>query len=141
MKQVSAKLHVSTQVTAVDLAKAKAAGVTAIINNRPDGEEPGQPSAAENAAAAADLGLGYSHIPVAPGQYSLDEVRAFQAAMTAADGPVLAHCKTGTRSASLYAIGEALDGRMSRDDILSLGQLLGLDLAGAVRWLDANANN
>lgn len=141
MKQVSAKLHVSTQVTAADLAKAKAAGVTAIINNRPDGEEPGQPSAAENAAAAADLGLGYSHIPVAPGQYSLDEVRAFQAAMSAADGPVLAHCKTGTRSASLYAIGEALDGRMSRDDILSLGQSLGLDLAGAVRWLDANANN
>lgn len=141
MKQVSAKLHVSTQVTAADLAKAKAAGVTAIINNRPDGEEPGQPSAAENAAAAADFGLGYSHIPVAPGQYSLDEVRAFQAAMTAADGPVLAHCKTGTRSASLYAIGEALDGRMSRDDILSLGQSLGLDLAGAVRWLDANANN
>lgn len=141
MKQVSAKLHVSTQVTVADLAKAKAAGVTAIINNRPDGEEPGQPSAAENAAAAADLGLGYSHIPVAPGQYSLDEVRAFQAAMTAADGPVLAHCKTGTRSASLYAIGEALDGRMSRDDILSLGQSLGLDLAGAVRWLDANADS
>lgn len=141
MKQVSAKLHVSTQGTVADLAKAKAAGVTAIINNRPDGEEPGQPSAAENAAAAADLGLGYSHIPVAPGQYALDEVRAFQAAMTAADGPVLAHCKTGTRSASLYAIGEALDGRMSRDDILSLGQSLGLDLAGAVRWLDANANN
>lgn len=141
MKQVSARLHVATQATAADLAKAKAAGVTAIINNRPDGEEPGQPRAAENAAAAADLGLGYSHIPVAPGQYSLDEVRAFQAAMTAADGPVLAHCKTGTRSASLYAIGEALDGRMSRDDILSLGQSLGLDLAGAVRWLDANTNN
>jgi len=55
------------------------------------------------------------------------------------DGPVLAHCKSGIRSASLYAIGEVLAGRMGRDEVVPLGRTLGLDLAGAARWLDANA--
>src|SRR5690606_7705007 len=106
----------------------------------PDGEEPGQPSAASNAAIAAELGLDYTHIPAAPGQYSLEQVRALQAAIAAADGPVLAHCKTGTRAASLFAIGEVLGGRMSKDDVAALGQSIGLDLSGAARWLDANAS-
>jgi uncharacterized protein (TIGR01244 family) len=51
---------------------------------------------------------------------------------------VLAHCKTGTRSATLYAIGEVLDGRMERDEVIPLGQSVGLDLSGAVKWLDAH---
>jgi len=141
MKQVSDKLFVSPQVTQTELVQAKAAGISAIINNRPEDEEPGQPSAASNAASAAELGLGYTHIPVAQGQYSLERVRAFQAAIAAAEGPVLAHCKTGTRSASLYAIDEVLVGRMTKDDVAALGQSIGLNLSGAVRWLDANASN
>ena len=141
MKQVSDKLFVSPQVTRAELMQAQAAGIAAIVNNRPDGEEPGQPSAASNAAIAAELELGYTHIPVAPGQYSLEQVRALQAAIAAAEGPVLAHCKTGTRSASLYAIGKVLDGRMTKEDVTALGQSIGLDLSGAVRWLDANASN
>lgn len=141
MKQVSNKLFVSPQVTRTELVSAKAAGIAAIINNRPDGEEPGQPSAASNAAIADELGLGYTHIPVAPGQYSHEQVRAFEAAMEAAEGPVLAHCKSGTRAASLYAIGEVLGGRMTKDDVTALGQSIGLDLSGAVRWLNTSASN
>jgi len=102
MKQVSNKLFVSPQVTRTEFVQARAAGIAAIINNRPDREEPGQPSAASNSAIAAELGLGYTHIPVVPGQYSLEQVRAFQAAIAAAEGPVLAHCKSGTaRPASM----------------------------------------
>lgn len=141
MKQVSDKLFVSPQVTRAELIEAKAAGIAAIVNNRPDGEESGQPTAASNAAIAAELGLGYTHIRVAPGQYSLAQVRAFEAALATAEGPVLAHCKSGTRAASLYAIGEVLGGRMTKDDVTPLGQSIGLDLSGAVRWLDANASN
>lgn len=138
MKQVSDKLFIAPQLTAGDIRAAKAAGIAAIVNNRPDGEEAGQPTSEENRRIAQAEGLGYTHIPVVPGQVTRDHVKDFQAAVDQADGPVLAHCKTGTRSATLYAIGEVLEGRMSKDEVMPLGQRLGTDLSGAVKWLDAN---
>lgn len=139
MKQISEKLHIRSQVTADDIRQAKANGFAAIINNRPDNEEPGQPRAADNRAVAESEGLSYSHIPIVPGQVSEAQVRAFQKALSEAGGPVLAHCKSGTRSATLYAIGEVLDGRMEREELIPFGQSVGLDLSGAVKWLDAHS--
>ena len=139
MKKISDRLYVGPQLTAEDITRAKSHGFAAIINNRPDGEEPGQPTAAENKSVANREGLGYSHIPVVPGHVSEDQVRTFQKALSEADGPVLAHCKTGTRSATLYAIGEVLDGRMEKNEVLPFGQSVGLDLSGAVKWLDAQS--
>ncbi len=138
MKQISDKLYVGPQLGADDIRQAKANGFAAIINNRPDGEEPGQPRAAENGAVAESEGLGYSHIPVMPGQVSEGQVRAFQKALSEAGGPVLAHCKTGARSATLYAIGEVLDGRMRKDEMVQLGHSLSLDISDAVKWLDGH---
>lgn len=138
MKQISDRLFVGPQLTAEDIRLAKSQGFTAIINNRPDGEEPGQPSALDNRAVAESKQIAYTHIPVTVGQISESQVRAFQEALSQADGPVLAHCKTGTRSATLYAIGEVLDGHMNKDKLIPLGQSVGLDLSGAVKWLDAN---
>ena len=138
MKQISDRLYVGPQLTAEDIRHAKSQAFAAIVNNRPDGEEPGQPSAAENRSVAEDAQLAYTHIPVTAGQIDETQVRAFQEALSQANGPVLAHCKTGTRSAMLYAIGEVLDGRMSKDRVIPFGQSAGLDLSGAVRWLDAH---
>lgn len=138
MKQVTDKLFIAPQLTADDIRAAKAKGIAAIVNNRPDGEEAGQPNASENRRVAEAEGLSYTHVPVVPGQVTKGHVADFQAALARADGPVLAHCKTGTRSATLYAIGEVLDGRMARGEVVPLGQRLGVDLSGAVKWLDAN---
>lgn len=140
MKRVTDRLFVAPQLDAGDIRDARAEGITAIINNRPDGEEPGQPSAEENRAVAETEGLAYTHIPIVPGQITEEQVRTFQKAVAAAEGPVLAHCKTGTRSATLHAIGEVLDGRMRKDEIAPLGRELGLDLSGAVKWLDAKGH-
>lgn len=136
MKQISDRLYVASQLSADDIRQARSKGFAAIINNRPDREEPGQPTAAENRVVAESEGLGYSHIPVVPGQLDENQVRAFQQALSEAGGPVLAHCKTGTRAALLYVIGEVLDGRMSKDEVAPFGRSLGLDLSGAVKWLD-----
>ncbi len=139
MNRVTDKLSVRPQVTAGDIRMAKANGFAAIINNRPDDEEPGQPSAADNRAVAGAEVLGYTHIPVVTGKISETQIRAFQDALSKTEGPVLAHCKTGIRSATLYVLGEVLDGRMRKDDVAPLGTRLGLDLTGAVTWLDTNA--
>ena len=100
--QVTPDFATSPQLTPDEVAEAKAAGFAAIINNRPDGEEPGQPPSRDIAAAAHACGLGYAHIPVVPGQITDEAAAAFAKALNAADGPVLAFCRSGKRAAALF---------------------------------------
>jgi uncharacterized protein (TIGR01244 family) len=139
MKKVTDKLWISPQPTLADLEAAHNAGIKRIVNNRPDDEEPGQMSATTAAAKAAELGMDYVHIPIVPGQITPEKVRSFQQALAEAPGPVLAHCKSGTRSLTLWTIGEVLDGRLAIDEIDDLARRMGVDLAGARNWLRASA--
>ena len=66
---------------------------------------------------------------------SESDVRHFQSVVAGASGPVFVHCRSGTRSANLWAIGEVLDGRLMIDDLGPLSQQIGLDLRGAEGWL------
>jgi len=88
-----------------DVAAAQAAGVVAVVNNRPDGEEPGQPTSAQIESAVRAAGLDYHHIPVAGG-IGPDQVAAMAAAMDSAmeRGKLLAFCRSGTRSTWLWAM-------------------------------------
>ena len=87
-----------------DMAEAAAAGVKTIINNRPDGEESGQPTGADIEAAAKAAGLAYQYIPVAAG-FSEAQVEAMAEALL--QGPALAFCRSGTRSTYLWALARA----------------------------------
>jgi len=130
-RRVTEDFATAPQISVADVAEAKRQGFAAIVCNRPDGEDPGQPAAAEIAAAAAAAGLTYAHIPVrgAPGPA---EVEAMRQAVDAADGPVLAYCRSGTRSITTWAIGQAMSGARSRGDLVSLGRAAGYDLSGAL---------
>jgi uncharacterized protein (TIGR01244 family) len=138
MKQVTDKFWVAPQISQADIDDAAAHGIRTIINNRPDGEDPGQPAAAAHAEAARAHGMDYQHIPVVGGSLGRAQIDAFRKALAEAPGPVLAHCRSGTRSLVLYTIGEVLDGRMQPSEIDALGQRMGIDLTGAKVWL---ANN
>ena len=92
-----------------DMADAAARGVTLAVNNRPDGEESDQLSAAQLEAAAGAAGLAYLHIPI-EGALSGDKVAALSAAMQGAEGRVLLFCRSGTRSCYLWAMARAKDG-------------------------------
>src|SRR3954471_24893609 len=98
---------VAGQIGPGDTVEAAARGIRVIINNRPDGEEPGQPAGAEIEAAAKAAGLGYRHIPVAGG-FSAAQVTAMADAL--AGGPALAFCRSGTRSTFLWALARAQQG-------------------------------
>ena len=108
-----------------------------IVNNRPDFEEPGQPSSAELEAEARRLGFDYVHIPVIPGQVTDEQVAAFGEAVTNRKGPLLAFCKSGKRAATLWALSEA--GRRSADEILRAAAAAGYDLGALRQILEARA--
>jgi uncharacterized protein (TIGR01244 family) len=92
-----------------DMADAAARGVTLVVNNRPDGEAIDQISAADFGDAARAAGLAYLHIPVDT-VFSEDKVEALAEALLGAEGRVLLFCKSGTRSAYLWALAQAKAG-------------------------------
>ena len=119
-------ISVAHQLTEKDLEEAAAAGFKTIINNRPDGESPDQPHSQKLAAAAKRLGLTYHHIPVISGKLTSDQVKAFRRALTGAEQPALAFCRTGTRSTTLWAL--AVSDRLSVNKILQTTSEAGYNL-------------
>jgi uncharacterized protein (TIGR01244 family) len=85
-------------------------GVRTIVNNRPDGEDPGQLDAAEARRLAAAHGIAYHHIPITAASLTRADVDAFAAVLREAPAPVVAHCRSGTRSALLWALSRLRDG-------------------------------
>jgi len=130
-RQVTDDFAVSPQITLDDIAAAAGQGFKLVINNRPDGEQPGQPTSDEVEAAARAAGLDYVHIPVM-GQPTPDQVEANRVAIAEADGPVLAFCRSGTRSIVTWSIGQALSGERPRGELVSLGREAGYDLSGVL---------
>lgn len=128
-------LSVAPQVTEADIQAAQAAGFRTIINNRPDGEEPGQLPSADAARIAGELGMTYIYLPAT--MPTLETVvPAFAQALADAPGPVLAHCRSGTRSTILWALAEAKAGTLDRDAILRLAAAAGYDLSAYAGIID-----
>ena len=98
---------VCPQIHPADMAEIAAQGFRAVICNRPDGEDPGQPSAAEIAAAAKAAGLGFAHVPVCPGQETADDAAAMAQALATLPGPVLGFCRSGNRSVCLAQMADS----------------------------------
>jgi len=105
-RRLSETVLVAGQITPQDVTAAS--GVAVIVNNRPDGEEPGQPSGAAIEAAAREAGIAYHHIPVS-GAITPEVVKRM-AALLNEGAPLLAFCRSGTRSTWLWALAEASRG-------------------------------
>ncbi|HEX4738024.1 MAG TPA: TIGR01244 family sulfur transferase [Allosphingosinicella sp.] len=131
MIRLDSTTFVSPQITAADVAEAAASGVKTIINNRPDGEEPGQPTSAEIEAAAEAAGLAYRHIPVAGG-FSQAQVEAMAEALE--HGPALAFCRSGTRSTYLWALARARQGEEAQTIVRAAAEA-GYDLRPILPYL------
>ena len=110
MKRLDHKVFVAGQLDPANLPALAADGFRMVVNNRPDDEEPGQPSSAEVASAAAAAGLEYRHIPVGSSGLSQNQVAAMTEALSSADGKMLAFCRSGTRSTYLWALSQAAAG-------------------------------
>ena len=111
---------VAGQIAPQDVAALKGEGVTMIVNNRPDGEDPGQPTSAEIEQAARMAGIDYRHVPISRGIGPAD-VEAMRAAIhDTGQGQLLAFCRSGTRSALTWAVARNEDG-IGRD---ALGRCL-----------------
>lgn len=129
IRTVDETISVASQISPGDMAKIAAAGFVAIINNRPDNEEAGQPDARAIEAAAVAEELAYIAIPVTPGSFSSEQVESMAKILSSAHGPVLAFCRSGMRSYSLWALVQAHQG-VNPDELVAKGADAGYDLSG-----------
>ena len=127
LKRINEHISVSPQISPDDLVAIKAAGFVTVINNRPDGESPDQPSSAQMQAAAEAAGLAYHYIPLGRDGVSPDMVAETEAVLEGSDGPVFAYCRSGTRSTTLWALSQA--GKLPAQEIVSAAAHAGYDMS------------
>ena len=102
-------------------------GFAALINNRPDDEEPGQPSSAVIEAAARVAGLDYLHAPMQGAQISVSDIARIHAVTQQASGKVLGFCRSGARSMLGWALAQSQD--RPADEIIALARGAGQNLS------------
>ena len=142
-RRLSDTMSASPQISTDDVAAAAAEGITLNINNRPDGEDDGQPAGAEIEAAAHTAGIAYCAIPVSGGGFGEPQVNAMIEALQSTDGPVLGYCRSGTRSTLLWSLAQAKLGR-DPDEIAAAARAAGYDISPvrpAVDMLAAGARH
>ena len=109
-RQLDDKTLVDGQIAPADVAALKTLGVTMIVNNRPDGEDEGQPTSDEIEAAATAAGIEYRHVPIARGMGPSDVEAMRDALHAAGEGKIFAYCRSGNRSTLAWAVAKNEDG-------------------------------
>ena len=135
VRRIDETISVAPQIAPEDVPGLAEAGFKGIVNNRPEGEEHGQPSGDAVRAAAEAAGLSYVAIPVTHAGFSADMVEQMADALEAAGGPVLAYCRSGTRSCNLWALAEASRGG-DPDALTAKAAGAGYDISGIRPLLD-----
>jgi len=127
LKRINEHVTVSPQISPEDIPTLKARGFTTIINNRPDGEAPGQPTSDVIQRAAQAAGLVYHFIPLGRDGVSPDMVERTKEALAGSEGPVFCYCRSGTRSTTLWALSQA--GRKPASEIIAEAAAAGYDMS------------
>ena len=110
-RRVTDSFWASPQITLGNIAEARERGIAMIVNNRPENEAADQTPGPDIQATAVAAGMSYCAIPVTHAGFNEEQVRAMVAALDSARGPVLAYCRSGTRSTLLWALAQAMEGR------------------------------
>lgn len=139
IRPIDEHISVAPQITPADIAELASMGFRTLVANRPDGEEPGQPSMAAIEAAAREHGLQWVYLPVSSSNILDSDVDKFDEMIRNADSPVLAFCRTGTRSTVLWSLSAAR--RDSVEKVVGKAQQAGYDISGlAPRMAEQSGN-
>lgn len=127
-RKLTDTIYAAPQIGLAEVDEAAKLGVRLIVNNRPEGESDDQLPGAEIEAAARAAGIDYVAIPVTHSGFSEPQVAAMAKALAGAGGPVLAYCRSGTRSTLLWALSEASQGG-DPDALTNMAAKAGYDIS------------
>lgn len=133
LKKINDALSVASQIQLHEVSLVAQAGFKSVICNRPDGESPDQPSHQEIQAACAAHGMAFRFLPADTGKVLDGHGTEFGELLRTLPGPVLAYCRTGTRSTTMWALSQA--NVLSPTDIIDRAAKAGFDMRGLIRRL------
>lgn len=134
-RQLTDNVFASPQIELADIAIAKEIGVSLIINNRPDGEDPSAPQGDAIEASASNAGIAYMALPIGHSGFSEPQVDQMAHALAGNDGKILAYCRSGTRSTLLWALAQAKMGE-APEDIVRAAMAAGYDVSPVKPMID-----
>ncbi|WP_328189943.1 TIGR01244 family sulfur transferase [Marinobacter sp. OP 3.4] len=137
IRKIDDAISVAPQISPDDVAEIARLGFRTLVANRPDHEEPGQPTMAELEQAARDHGITWVYLPVESGNILDEDVDAFAPMFEEAEKPVLAFCRSGTRCSVLWALSSAR--HMPLEPIIQRAGQAGYDLRGLIPRLQQQA--
>ena len=128
-RRITDKFYVAPQLSEADISDAKAEGFEIVIMNRPAHETPDQPNTELLVNAFQDEDMAFYHIPIiAPPE--ANDIEATVSVMKESDGKkILAFCRSGTRSATLWAYAMAWKNAYDVETILEMALAAGYDLS------------
>ncbi len=134
MQKLTDHIYLSKQIYPADMTKLAKCGIGCIINNRPDGEGLDQPSHMELQKAAALHGMSMYYMPVTLGHSFESQANTFRQILNQTDQIVLAFCRTGNRSAHIWALSQA--GIMPGETIIKIARKAGYDISAMAQKLN-----
>ncbi|HDT0414669.1 beta-lactamase hydrolase domain-containing protein [Klebsiella michiganensis] len=137
--KLSDKLHVTGTMSQEEFSDLNESCYKLIINNRVDGEKDYNLDTATESACCDNAGVAYMYMPVDWGTLSWEDIFNFNQAVNNSEGITLAHCRTATRSASLWLLGEILEGRLSEENLIEFGNTIDIDTSKALKWFRLNS--
>jgi uncharacterized protein (TIGR01244 family) len=133
---VTETLAVASQIDLGDIAEIARLGYRTLINNRPDGEEAGQLTADTARQKAEAAGIAYHYLPFTAATLTAEDIAAFDTLLQSAEGPVLAHCRSGTRCFLVWAATQVQAGTGAADALIAQGAELGFEISALRRFAD-----
>ncbi|MDQ2091385.1 TIGR01244 family sulfur transferase [Marimonas arenosa] len=133
IKRLTPTISVSPQIGPDHAAEIAAAGFRTVICNRPDSENPPELHAAQIRAAVEAEGLTFLELPFDSRSLTVDVVVKLREMFQSAEAPVLAYCRTGTRSTNAWALTQA--GSIPPQDIIAAAAAAGYDVSGLAPYL------
>lgn len=138
IRKVTEEFYVAPQLRPEDFEAAAALGIKTVINNRPDGESADQLSDETARRHAEAAGLAYAFVPVVSGHMTPTAIQEFIATVDGAEGPVLAYCRSGTRSCFMWAFSAARSTPL--EQVVAAAGRAGYDVSPALPVLERIAS-
>ena len=134
IRKLTNSFYVSPQLMEHDMAELAKQGFKTVVCNRPDEEVPAQLSRASIKKAVESAGMIWTENVIISGGMTMENVQEQGRLNDEAQGPVIAYCRSGTRSATAWALSQA--GQRPVDEILQIGADAGYDLSSIRLQLD-----
>ncbi len=129
IRRVTDSFAVAPQIDIDDFSSIQSEGFVHVVNNRPDDETFGQMPSHTAREKAAENQLAYTAIPIAGPHDLTASVDALNAAISSSAGPVLAYCRSGTRSISLWSLASVKSGAETPESAIEKARNAGYDLS------------